>query len=72
MSAFRTMEKERLDELKRSMDEKGEDTFHIGLRNVHQRLKIVFGNESRVEIMSNLPEPGINVSLIFSGSLKKD
>ena len=35
--------------------EEGGDNSHIGLRNVHQRLKLAFGGKSRVEIASNAP-----------------
>jgi len=56
---------EKLEELNASLDDAKGDNSHIGLRNVHRRLKIVFGKESRVEVVSNAPEPGICVSLVF-------
>lgn len=56
--------REQAERLMTALDER-EDTFHIGLRNVHNRLKIIFGKESRVEIFSNAPDTGIKVSLIF-------
>lgn len=56
--------REQAERLMTALDER-EDSFHIGLRNVHNRLKIIFGKESRVEIFSNAPDTGIKVSLIF-------
>lgn len=51
-------------ELNRQMNEQ-DDFSHIGLRNVHSRLRIMFGKESYVRVESKEPEPGIRVMLVF-------
>lgn len=43
---------------------------HMGLCNVHNRLKIAFGRESHVEIISNASEPGVEISLVFGKQLR--
>lgn len=50
--------------------EEGGDNSHIGLRNVHQRLKLAFGGKSRVEIASNAPDSGACISLVLGQTLK--
>ena len=68
----RGLTEEQIAALNAGLDENVEDTFHIGLRNVNSRLKIAFGRESRVEITSNAPGPGISVSLIFGRNMKME
>jgi len=46
------------------------DTAHIGLNNVHNRLKILFGEGSYVKISSNEPEPGTSVWLVFNSEMQ--
>lgn len=46
-----------------------EDSTHIGIRNVNQRIKIMFGDEYGVNLRSNT-EGGLKVSLLLPG--KKD
>lgn len=57
---------ERAEEINRSLDESMDETAHIGLNNVHNRLKILFGKDSYVKISSNAPEPGTTVLLVFN------
>lgn len=64
------MSPEKLEWLNASLEAQEDDTSHMGLRNVHHRLKIAYGKESHVEIVSNAPEPGISVSLVFGRVLK--
>ena len=40
----------KLEKLRASFDEDGDDGGHIGLRNVYQRLKLFFGDELLFEI----------------------
>lgn len=46
------MEPARLAELRASLDSTGEESAHIGLRNVYQRLRLYFGAELRFTIES--------------------
>ena len=57
---------ERAKEINRSLDENIDETAHIGLNNVHNRLRILFGKDSYVKIMSNAPEQGTTVMLVFN------
>ena len=61
--------REQADALTKSLDDSG-DNSHIGLRNVHQRLKLAFGEESHVSIVSNAPEPGACILLVFGRTWK--
>lgn len=63
------MSGEEIETLTASLDEKDGDNSHIGIRNVHNRLKIAF-EKGRVEIVSNAPEPGVSISLVFGKELK--
>lgn len=54
-----------------SLDDSVDDTAHIGLNNVHNRLKIAFGKDSYVRIESNFPEQGSTVWLVFNQELKE-
>lgn len=57
---------ERAEQINRSLDESIDETAHIGLNNVHNRIKILFGKDSYVRISSNAPEPGTTVLLVFN------
>lgn len=63
---------EQIDRVRASFVKKQEDNFHIALHNVDSRLKIAFGEESGVEFVSNAPDPGVSVSLVFDKELKKE
>ena len=60
---------EQADALTQSLDDEG-DNSHIGLRNVHQRLKLALGEESHVSIVSNAPGPGACILLVFGRTWK--
>lgn len=60
---------EQADALTQSLDDEG-DNSHIGLRNVHQRLKLALGEESHVSIISNAPGPGACILLVFGRTWK--
>ncbi len=64
------MSQEQIDDLNRSLDECKDVTAHMGLHNVHNRLKIVFGSESYVKIVSNAPNPGVSVWLVFGKKIE--
>lgn len=66
----RGITKEQEIQLRMSLQEGAEGSMRIGLRNVHNRLQIIFGKDSYVDIQSNEPDPGVCISLIFDG--KKD
>ena len=57
---------ERAEEINRSLDERIDETAHIGLNNVHNRLRILFGKDSYIKISSNAPEEGTTVLLVFN------
>ena len=61
----RGMSQEKINKLMVSLEDNTNETEHIGLRNVYKRLKIAFGKNSRIEIVSNAPEPGVSISLVF-------
>lgn len=63
----RGITKEQEIKLRMSLQNGAEGTMRIGLRNVHNRLQIIFGKDSYVDIQSNDPHPGVCVSLIFDG-----
>ncbi|QHT62378.1 sensor histidine kinase [Paenibacillus lycopersici] len=61
------MSAERLAEVRRSLDDTDEEKQHrIGLRNVHQRLKLTFGEESGLRIESRANE-GTTISFRLPG-----
>ena len=63
------MTTEQITALKKDMEEK-QDYSHMGLANIHNRLKIAYGNEGYMEISSNAPEQGICVTLVLGSELK--
>jgi len=59
------MTEEKIEKLNLLLDEDEEEGTHIGLRNVHKRLKIACGKESGVLIASNGSDAGVTISLVF-------
>ncbi|QHW33866.1 sensor histidine kinase [Paenibacillus rhizovicinus] len=66
------MSAERLEEVRRSLDDTDEEKQHrIGLRNVHQRLKLTFGEDSGLKIESRENE-GTSITFRLPGEEGND
>ncbi len=56
------MDQEALEQLRKRIEKKDGDNTHIGLRNVHQRIRIYYGKEYGLSLERN-PHGGISVTI---------